>query len=304
LDDGTTLRISGFPFASIDLHQQLKIIVNCGPCERWIGKCIRSLRSQSFKHWEACVTVDPCGDRTLMEAIAAKNGDQRVSVHANQQRLYSTANLARAIPRSGAKSNDIIVQLDGDDWLNNRHALQIIVETYRRTDCWLTYGSWISSIRAAELNAGPNGNGSQFDWPRFHGRWPAYPESTRGFRQYEWLATSLRTWRKWLWDLIDDADLRDQHGNYFTVAQDHAIMFPMLEMSGTERARHVSDVLMVYNVQNPNRCEETQPIAQIENAIYLRNRKSYKRVGERVFPSNGHGASRLDRRRRATDAGA
>lgn len=260
------------------MDQKLKIIINCGACENWIGKCLRSLRSQTYKVWEAFVSVDPWGDRTLAKALEAKDGDGRVHVQGNETRLYSTANLVEAIRRSEPDSEDIIVQLDGDDWLLTRRALEIIVDTYRKTDCWLTYGSWISSIRAAAAGPGSNGTAASLDWPRFHGRWPAYPEDTRNFRRAEWLATSVRSWKKWLWDLVDDSDLRDQDGRYFTVAQDHAIMFPMLEMSGTNRARHISEILMVYNVENPNRCENTQPRAQIDNAVHIRARRPYERL--------------------------
>lgn len=260
------------------MEQKLKIIINCGACENWIGKCLRSLRSQSYGSWAAYVTVDPWGDETLRAASLARDGDNRIFLHANDRRAYSTANLVAAIRRSQADPDDIIVQLDGDDWFYTREALEVIVDTYRRTDCWLTYGSWISSIRAAAADSGSNGNGASRNWSRQHGKWPAYPEDTDDYRRTEWLATSIRTWKKWLWDLIDDADLRDQTGRYYTVAQDHAIMFPMLEMSGPSRARHISETLMVYNVENPNRSENTQPRAQIGNALYLRAQRRYARL--------------------------
>jgi glycosyltransferase involved in cell wall biosynthesis len=260
------------------LEQKLKIIINCGACENWIEKCLRSLRSQTHTAWAAYVSVDPWGDETVRAALSAKDGDSRIFVHVNETRSYSTANLVEAIRRSQADPEDIIVQLDGDDWLYTREALEVIVDTYRKTDCWLTYGSWISSIRAAAVEFGSNGNGASGDWSPQHGKWPAYPEDAEDYRRTEWLATSIRTWKKWLWDLIDDADLRDPTGRYFTVAQDHAIMFPMLEMSGPSRARHISETLMVYNTENPNRSENTQPRAQIDNALYLRGRKPYARL--------------------------
>jgi hypothetical protein len=177
--------------------------------------------------------VDPCGDQTFARAVEARGDDERIVVTRNERRLYSTANLVRAVERSRARPEDIIVVLDGDDWLHTGHALQIIADTYARYDCWMTYGSWVSNV-----------------W-HIPGRLPAYDEGTTDFRRAEWLATAVRTWKKWLWDLIDDKDLRDTNGEYFPVVEDLAVMLPMLEMSGTSRAKHISDILMLYNRANP-----------------------------------------------------
>jgi hypothetical protein len=43
----------------------LKLIVNCGPCEAYIGKCLDSIKRQTYAHWKAYFTVDPHGDRTF-----------------------------------------------------------------------------------------------------------------------------------------------------------------------------------------------------------------------------------------------
>jgi glycosyltransferase involved in cell wall biosynthesis len=211
----------------------LKIIVNCGPSQAYIKKSLASLETQTYKQWEAYVTIDPWGDRTFEEAILVKERDKRIEITQNESRLYSTANLVRGIERSRAGPEDIIVILDGDDWFNTDDALQIIVDTYAEHDCWMTYGSWVSNV------------------PHIVGPLPAYPEGATNFRQREWLATAVRTWKKWLWDLVDDGDLRDENGQYFSVVEDLATMFPMLEMSGTRKARHISEVLMLYNRANP-----------------------------------------------------
>jgi glycosyltransferase involved in cell wall biosynthesis len=237
----------------------ITVVTNCGPCEEYIAKCIASLRAQTLREWRCMITVDgapaspPAGpaaspppDQTHQRALEAIDADPRITLIRNSRRLYAMANVVNAIARSGggdaggpaggdagAPSDDIIVILDGDDWFATNRALEIIARTYDTTGCWMTYGSWIS-------NARPN-----------HGRWPAYPDGTRDFRRAEWLGTAVRTFRRWLWDRIDDRDLRDDDGRYFRVVEDQAYMLPMLEMSTTRRARHIAEVLMVYNRANP-----------------------------------------------------
>lgn len=202
--------------------------------------------------------MDPCGDDTFKEAMTAKGSDERITITRNERPLYSTANLVGAIERSRAEPEDIIVILDGDDWFYTEHALQIIAATYHKNDCWMTYGSWISNV------------------DHIVGRLPAYPDGATDFRHGEWLATAVRTWKRWLWDLVDDNDLRDEDGEYFSVVEDLAAMLPMLEMSGTIKARHIPDVLMLYNRANPAcvgniKRDEMDRIAQ-----YLRNKPKYQ----------------------------
>ncbi|ETW97267.1 MAG: hypothetical protein ETSY1_23335 [Candidatus Entotheonella factor] len=247
---------------------RLKIIVNCGPCEAYIGKCLDSIKRQTYPHWEAYVTIDPHGDRTFECAQVEKGGDERITVTQNTDSLYSTANLVRAIDRSQAEPEDVIVTLDGDDWFSSEEVLRIIVRTYTTFDCWLTYGSWV-----------PN-----FD-DGYVGQWPAYPEGITDFRARRYLATQVKTWKKWLWDLIDDRDLRDENGQYFRATGDQAVMFPMLEMSGTHRAKHISDILMIYNRATPYSADKTKYREMKQNEAYIRSKPAYTQLPEKIVRS-------------------
>lgn len=250
---------------------QLKIVVNCGPCEAYIGKCLDSIKHQTYPHWEAYVTIDPHGDRTFECACEAKGRDERIVVTCNTAPLYSTANLVRAIDRSQAEPEDVIVILDGDDWFYDDHALQVMVDTYTRSNCWLTYGSWVPNVDDGYV-----------------GEWPAYPEGITDFRARPYLATHVRTWKKWLWELIEDRDLRDEQGQYFRATGDQAVMFPMLEMSGTHRAKHIPDILMIYNRATPHSDDKTKYQEMQQNEAYIRSQPAYAQL-----PENRHRRMRL-----------
>ncbi|MCU1244625.1 MAG: putative Glycosyl transferase [Acidobacteria bacterium] len=249
----------------------LKVIVNCGPCEDWIGHCLSSLRNQSFRDWEAYVTVDPCGDLTWQRAIEGSRFDPRIHITRNQRRQFSMRNLVEGVARSGAGPEEVIVVLDGDDWLMHDDALRIIARTYATTGCWMTYGSWTSND------------------PLRPGCWPAYADTTTNFRTGRWLATAVRTWKKWLWDLIDPADFRDPYGDYFRVVEDLACMFPMMEMSTLRHMRHISDVLMLYNRTNPNNTVDIMGDEMEENDRCIRSRPRYRALHGKVLPALIHG---------------
>ncbi len=239
---------------------QFQIIVNCGPCEEYIQKCIRSIRSQTYSNWSATVSVDPSGDATFERAIEVCRDTPRISLTLNSSRRFAMENLVLGIARSQAAPEDVIVILDGDDWFRSNDALQTIAATYRDTGCWMTYGSWLSNLT------------------EMPGLWPPYPDGTTNFRQIRWLGTAVRTWKKWLWDLVDDRDLRDDDDTYFQVAEDLATMYPMLEMSGTDRARHIKTPLMLYNNANPAGAAKIRRENMMRNARLIRSRPPYRRL--------------------------
>lgn len=205
------------------------VLVNCGRCEPFIGTCLRSLQRQSVTGWRAEVTIDRDGDGTWEAARAARGGDRRIAITRNPRRQYPMTNIQAALRRAAPEEEDVIVVLDGDDWLIDDRALEKIAAAYD-DGCWLTYGSWI---------------GNRDDHP---GMLPPYPDGTRDFRDAPWLATAVRTWKKWLFDLIDPRDLLDDRGRPLRVCEDVAYMFPMLEMATTRRARHIAEPLMLYNL--------------------------------------------------------
>jgi glycosyltransferase involved in cell wall biosynthesis len=204
------------------------VIVNCGRCEAFIGECLASLRRQTFTEWQAQVTIDRDGDATWERAVAARGGDERIVITRNPRRRYPMTNIFAALERSAAGPDDVIVNLDGDDWLIDDRAFERIARAYD-DGCWMTYGSWISN-RSDRL-----------------GLWPAYPDGISDFRDAPWLATAVRTWKKWLFDLIDPRDVTDDRGRPLRVCEDVAYMYPMLEMATTRRARHIEAPLMLYN---------------------------------------------------------
>jgi glycosyltransferase involved in cell wall biosynthesis len=239
----------------------LRVIVNCGWCENEIARCLTSLRMQTFAPWRAIVTVDRTGDATFRNAVLAAGGDSRITVVQNERPCYPMENILRA--SANAAPEDVIVIVDGDDWLATDRALAIIAETYAREDCWMTYGSWISNDA------------------REPGLWPPYDDDTRDFRGAPWRATAVRTWKKWLFDLIDDDDLRDEDGRYFRRTEDMACMLPLLEMSTTRRAKHIGEALLLYNrlTRKPSGPELTDEGKR--NGPYLRAKRPYAPLATR-----------------------
>jgi len=253
-----------------------KIIINCGACRDFIGRCLASVRAQTFANWDAYVTVDPCGDDTSARAVLAAAGDPRIHVRANHTRRYSMGNLVAAVRRCGAAPEDVIVSLDGDDWFARDDSLEIIADAYEQFDCWVTYGSWLS------VKLAPNG--------KPNGRWPAYPEGTVDFRGHPFLGTAVRTWKRWLWDHVRDDDLRNDAGEYVRVSEDKLVMIPLLELSGTPRAHHIDAPIMIYNKIVDYTIGDPFAEERERNAALIQRRPRYERLTRKAYAACGrHG---------------
>ena len=132
---------------------------------------------------------------------------------------------------AGLPPREIVVQLDGDDWLSSRDALAKLDEVYASGDVWLTYGSFVTS------SGNRGGNCSAY-------------APYENVRQSPWRATHLKTFRAGLFQRVDPAHLKLPDGRWTHLSVDRACMFPMIEMAGWDRTRYIADELSVYHYEH------------------------------------------------------
>jgi hypothetical protein len=109
---------------------------------------------------------------------------------------------------------------------------------YQDEGVWITWGSYVfrHNLNCKEKASVPM---------------PA-PEDDEHKGARWWRHSHLKTFRYFLFKGIKDEDLRDtQTGNYYTVAGDMALMFPMVEMAGPAHSRYLDKILYVYNQSTP-----------------------------------------------------
>ncbi|GAH09922.1 unnamed protein product, partial [marine sediment metagenome] len=62
----------------------------------------------------------------------------------------------------------------------------------------------------------------------------------------------LKTFRAFLWQAIDKEDFKGPKGEFAPCCYDRALMYPMLEMTPTEKIRFIKEHIYMYNIANPN----------------------------------------------------
>lgn len=155
--------------------------------------------------------------------------------------------------------DEIVVSLDGDDWLLPGALARVQAEHDR--GALVTYGSF----QYADGRPGFARALTEAEW--------------RAPRQAPWVTTHLRTFRAHLLRKIDPEHLRYQ-GRWLDHARDLALMYPLLEMCGPERARYIPEVLYVYNYANSTefRGGPEALVAEREQVRHVRGLPPYTRL--------------------------
>lgn len=246
---------------------RFEIIVPVYNDQRYIGRCIDSILMQDYKNFELIVIDDHSTDNTgdiigtFMDIIAVYNDERRGAL----------ANITDGIKVYG---ENIIVTIDGDDYLPDRNVLTYLDKVYTE-DVWMTYGSFVPESHKYKNTCQPFDN---IMAPCDAGYLVKNSVTTATYRKSPfWVTSHLRTFRKQLWDRIKDEDLRDTDGEYYKTAWDLAFMYPMIEMADSH-CKFIPHILYVYNDLNPI-CDGTiRGMEQIRTAERIKAKKEYDRL--------------------------
>ena len=146
------------------------------------------------------------------------------------------------------------------------YVLHTLAYAYADKDIWMTYGNFRTT---------PENWGSCCD------RIPTKVMKTNTFRSYKWVASHLRTFYAKLFHHIKKEDLM-KDGQFFTMTWDMAFMFPMLEMASKKHFKFISDILYIYNVNNPINDYRVNAKLQQDLDRHIRNMPPYQPL-DRLF---------------------
>lgn len=242
-----------------------KIVVPCYNCEKWVNKTIQSIKRQTYKNFECLLVDDISNDKTV--DIIRKNigNDDRFKLIVNEEKKYPLRNFYDGFKIIGKDDEDVYVNIDGDDWLYSEDVLEKLNKIYTAEDCLMTYGSFIEY---------PTGITHLY----FLTPYEQEVIENKLFREVPWKASHLRTYKAKLFNKIKYEDfINPTTGKFYETTADLAFMFPMLEMAG-KRSRHISDLLYVYNKENPISEMYVKKQTQLSIAEHIKNKKKYDTI--------------------------
>jgi glycosyltransferase involved in cell wall biosynthesis len=234
----------------------------------WYKRNLDSLFSQTYTNWQLIYINDCSTDGTgelVKDYIRVCGMQDKVFFINNKQRRGHLANQYNAIHMCA--KDEIIVVVDGDDWLAHTHVLSYLNDMYQDENVWMTYGQFWYLSKNTKGVCCPIPNAII---------------QANGIREHpSWVLSHLRTFYAGLFHHIKIADLLYE-GSFFPMCADICTMYPMFEMAA-ERARFIPDILYIYNDANqlnffhaPN---NKQPVIW----AYLRTCAKYERLGKADF---------------------
>lgn len=241
------------------------IICPCYNVQQTIEKTINSILLQNYFDYR-CIIIDDFSNDNTVNIIKTKIlNNSNFILSANKERKYSLNNIYDAIHQYSTNNEEIIIILDGDDFFASNDVLSYLNEFYNSNKCWLTYGSYV--------------NMSNMERGKFAKQLPELVIKTNTFREFEWCTSHVRTFKSFLFKMIEKKDLCDLNNNFYTITGDLAIMFPMLEMSA-ERSFYIDKILYIWNDLNSLNDHKKDNKLQVTTEMQIRKLTKYKRIAK------------------------
>jgi glycosyltransferase involved in cell wall biosynthesis len=219
------------------------IVTPCYNAAKNINNIADSLLEQTYGDWIWIISDDESTDNTLDVAIKIVNRiNGRACLYPRPgrgEKRYALKNICNVIDNHVVdildgccvkvnSSETIIAIIDGDDQLCNPNALQLIADEYENGhDVVWTAHKW-------DVNESINVSGPM-------------PNKVNPYL-YQWCSSHFRTFRKDVFDKVNQDNFKDIHGNWFERGYDQALMLPILSLSKSRK--YIDKVCYQYNINS------------------------------------------------------
>ncbi len=219
----------------------IKVLIPIFNAEKYAAKCLNSVINQSVdkKKYQIIIIDDASTDNTqkIIESIIGQNPSVNIDFTSNRKQVFAVKNIKTMMAK--CEDKDIVVILDGDDWLKRFGVLKKIEDIYKNPEIWFSYGGF-------EISSKPDKPGP---WSKPYSE---YVVNAKKYRKWCWRIGPLRTFRSFLFKAIKEEDFIDpETKEYFLIPYDRVIFYPIMEMCKKENIHFSKEILYVYNRDNP-----------------------------------------------------
>tara|TARA_S200000501_G_scaffold367731_2_gene404465 strand:- start:239 stop:1000 length:762 start_codon:yes stop_codon:yes gene_type:complete len=229
----------------------LKIVISSYNHDNYLQKCFNSILEQKFKHYELFIVDDMSTDNSIdiIKEYCNKYNWRYIS---NISRMGALYNRVLAINNLNCNDEDIIVIIDGDDWLSNETVFNYINNLYIDNDILLTFGGlkpyYNTKIYPKTTRTDPNIMNNQIK--NFLNNKNKIIKN-KLFRKKPYIFTQLQTFKFKLFKKIKKENYLDQNNNWYKTSTDYAYMYPLLELS-EGKFKLIDKFVYIYNVHSSN----------------------------------------------------
>ena len=251
------------------MKNKFKIIIPSFNNEDWVEYNIASILNQNYSNYEVLYINDKSTDNTFNKVKDIIDGLDNWTVINNKENKGAQYNYFEHLNTFLTDDKDILIHLDGDDWLYDDNVLDNLNKFYCEKDCWMTYGGFVCWDGSKDVKL-PNPQSTPY---------PEFIHKYKMYRKDVWRASHLRTFRSFLIKSVKNSDLKSNiDGKYYWHAADLAHQFPCLEMCPKDKIGVVDFYTHCYNAsqQNSIRTREREDSNNQKYEEEIRNKKIYK----------------------------
>lgn len=216
--------------------------------EKNIEKLASSIMSQNCEDWDAIIVDDMSADATY--DISSNFRNDRFTVIKNTEKKYALRNIVENARHFQDMQDIIIAVIDGDDYLCNDNAVDLLIKEYENGgDVVWTGHRW--DINNMNISKSMPENVDPYMWP--------------------WCSSHLRTFKADLLNSVSDDNFKDIDGNWFKRGYDQALMLPLLHISKSRR--YIDQICYMYNIESVSMpFRDYEEMSQISTVNIVRSR--------------------------------
>ena len=240
---------------------QFVFLIPAYNCKDTIKQTMMSMFAQSYDDWRAVFIDDVSTDNTgeyILELAKKFGYEKRITVTRREEKYGEVRNTIEELKFIAPQ--EIVVRLDGGDWLTENDTLAILSEIYKDKEvdvCW-------TAQRWAFTNYNISGN---------------IKLETYGYKtvyEHPWVSSHLKTFRASALKKVCDKNFFDDEGNWIMIACDQAVFLPMMHLATKENRKLVFLPLVCYHynidLSKPDLFTEDRSIKQKNSAEWIRSR--------------------------------
>jgi glycosyltransferase involved in cell wall biosynthesis len=240
------------------------VVISAYNNEEYCEQNLTSVFKQTYPNYRVIYIDDASSDHTVDKVTALVREHQqkdRFTLIRNKERVGSAEMYYRAI--RGCDDQDVIVMLNGDDWLYDEHVLEKVNGYYNKGEIWMTSGTYV-------------------DYPGYKKgdklqKIPYRITKINAIRKYSKRGKQIPSLKTFYAGLFKQINLQDlmQNGKFIEADSDQSFMFPIFEMAG-KHSLFSNEPLYVRNLTNPLHANDVVIEMQREALEYLLTLDRYK----------------------------
>jgi len=242
------------------MDNRIVVLVPFHNAAEFMKECYDSLIGQRYDNYRLHFLDDYSTDGSLDIIPDGPN----IRKYRRNERMFPLKNIHLSLIGPELCVEDIILLVDGDDFLPHSEVFGRINELYNNAGCLMTYGQY-------RTYAGHQGHCTAYDREEFY-----------QLRMLDYRASHLKTFRYRLFAdfLAQDPRLtayKDESDNFYSMTGDVALMYPLMEIAGYEKVFFNEEVLYIYREHSFNDSNLDRG-RQIKNEMHIRSKPGFKQV--------------------------